>query len=75
MPKNIYSRPVASLTEKERRDEILTLELERERLNREIEELCREYSRALGSREPVRRARRIGTQPNDFSYWHNKKKK
>lgn len=75
MPKNVYIRPVASLSEKERRDEILTLELERERLNREIEELCREYARALDSREPIRRARRVGTQPNDYSYWHKNTKR
>ncbi len=75
MPKNIYSRPVTSLSEKERRDEILTLELERERLNRELEELCREYARALSSREQIRRARRVGTQPNDYSYWHTDIKK
>ena len=75
MPKNVYNRPVASLSEKERRDEILTLELERERICRELEELCREYARAVGSREAVRGARRVGTTPNDYSYWHEVKGK
>ena len=75
MPTNVYNRPVAALSEKERRDEILTLELERERLSREIEELCREYARAVGSREAIRRARRVGSAENDYSYWHDVKGK
>ncbi len=70
MQRNDYSRPVSSLTEKERAAEILTLELERERIKRELEQLCREYARAVGSGEPVRRAKRVGRGVNDYTYWH-----
>ncbi len=56
----------------ERRQQIQRLEEEREMLNFEIEALVKEYSRAIGSREPIKGARPVGTQPNEYSYWHKK---
>ena len=70
MRNDVFSRPTSTLSDKERREQIYTLERERERLNRELEELAREYAAAVGSRESIRRARRIGTGENDWSYWH-----
>lgn len=55
-----------------REEEIARLESEREELNYKIEELLREYSRAIGSREPIKGVRTPSTSPNEYSFWHKK---
>lgn len=57
-----------------RRDEIKRLEEERETLNAEIEALIKDYSRAIGSKEPLKGSRPMGTRPNEYSFWHKKHK-
>ena len=57
-----------------RRFEIDRLEQEREILTAEIEALLKEYAAAIGSREPLKGAKPIGTQPNEYSFWHKKKR-
>lgn len=55
-----------------RKREIERLEGEREELNGEIEALLKEYSRAIGSRAPIKGARPAGTQPSEYGFWHKK---
>ncbi len=57
-----------------REAEIARLEGEREELNSEIEQMLREYSVAIGSREPIKGVRARSTQPNEYSFWHKKHK-
>ena len=59
--------------ELKRRDQIERLEGEREALTAEIESLLKEYSKAIGSKEPIKGAKPIGTQPNEYSFWHKKR--
>ncbi len=59
--------------EMRREDEIRRLEEEREALAKEIEALLKDYSKAIGSKEPVKGARPVGTQPNEYSFWHKKR--
>ena len=54
--------------------EIERLEEEREALSDELEALLKEYSSAIGSREPLKGARPVGTQPNEYSFWHKKRR-
>ena len=56
-----------------RRSEIEKLEEEREMLTVEIEALIKEYSSLIGSREPLKGAKPVGTQPNEYSFWHKKR--
>ena len=64
---------VQSDPEMKRREQIERLEREREALTAEIESLIKEYSKAIGSREPLKGAKPIGTQPNEYSFWHKKR--
>lgn len=57
-----------------RRFEIERFEKEREILTVEIEALLKEYATAIGSREPLKGAKPVGTQPNEYSFWHKKKR-
>lgn len=57
-----------------REEEIARLEGEREALNADIEKLLREYSLAIGSREPIKGVRAASTQPNEYSFWHKRNK-
>jgi hypothetical protein len=57
-----------------RRFEMEKLEFEREALTVEIEALLKEYSALIGSREPIKGAKPVGTQPNEYSFWHKKKR-
>ena len=54
--------------------EIERLETERETLTCEIEGLLKEYAAAIGTREPIKGARPIGTQPNEYGFWHKKRR-
>ena len=56
-----------------RKFEIEKLEQEREAITLEIEALVKEYSSIIGSREPLKGARPVGTQPNEYSFWHKKR--
>ena len=56
-----------------REAEIERLETEREALNAEIEELVKDYARAIGSRKPLKSVRRAGAKPNEYSFWHKKR--
>lgn len=67
------STDVQSDPEMKRREQIERLEREREALTAEIESLIKEYSKAIGSREPLKGAKPIGTQPNEYSFWHKKR--
>ena len=64
---------VQSDPEMKRREQIERLEREREALTAEIESLIKEYSKAIGSREPLKGAKPIGTQPNEYCFWHKKR--
>jgi len=64
---------VQSDPEMKHREQIERLEVEREALTAEIESLIKEYSKAIGSREPLKGAKSIGTQPNEYSFWHKKR--
>ena len=57
-----------------REAEIERLETEREALNAEIEELVKDYARAIGSRKPLKGVRRVGAKPNEYGFWHKKRK-
>ena len=70
MEKNKYVKNIDTLTEREREDEIIRLEREREKLTVEIEETIASYAKAIGSKAPVKGARKIGRRPNDWSFWH-----
>lgn len=65
---------IANDPEIRREEEIARLEGEREELNAEIEQLLREYSVAIGSREPIKGVRARSTQPNEYSFWHKNHK-
>ena len=56
-----------------RKFEIEKLEQEREAITLEIEALVKEYSSIIGSREPLKGARLVGTQPNEYGFWHKKR--
>ena len=70
MEKENYLKNIDTLSEREREDEILRLEREREKLTLEIEELLSSYAKAIGTSAPTKGARKIGRRPNDWSFWH-----
>ena len=61
--------PAVDLSEKERREQIKSLEEQRTENTREIEELLLEYARISGDGSVVRGAKRQGRSPKDPSYW------
>ena len=54
MEKENYLKNIDTLSERERDDEILRLEREREKLTLEIEELISSYAKAIGTRAPTK---------------------
>ena len=56
-----------SMTSTEKSDEIRRLEVERMRINAEIEDLLRHYSKQTGNRALRRRRYKIGKSANDYS--------
>lgn len=68
--KFIAAKPVEEMTEAERRAEIRRLELEREKINAEMNRLVVKYAKAIGDGAPAAGLRAVGRGPNDWSYWH-----
>lgn len=70
MDKKHFYTPVESMTVQDAAAEIAELEEERSSINRELEELVREYARLTGDKTLLKKARRVGTSVNDWQYWH-----
>ncbi len=56
-----------SMTSGEKTDEIRRLEVERMRINAEIEDILKNYSKLSGNRALRRRRYRMGRSVNDYS--------
>ena len=61
---------VSDISSNKRLLEIKRLELEREEINREIENLLRVYKKLTGDKRAVAGAKKIGTTEKDYSFWH-----
>lgn len=66
--KKDFNSASAGMRDTDRDAEIRRLERERLRVNLEIEELLREYSRKSGNRSLKPSRRRAGGSPNDYNY-------
>ena len=73
LSKNKYDTSVLRETNFQERDfEIQKLEIVRENLNREIEDILVSYKKLTGNKKAVKGAKKIGKSKKDYTYWLKK---
>lgn len=66
------NEPAFLVGDKEREQKISRLEQEREKINIEMRILMRRYARLTKSKAVLRGLRRVGSAPNDYSFFKDR---